>query len=72
MRAPTIKSASAAKMTRRRPRASANTEAAGEATSAKRAVDDVMMDLSNDVKSRPERAVPIETRVAEMTPVSSL
>ena len=29
------------------------------------------MDLSREVRSRPEREVPMETRVAEMTPVSS-
>lgn len=58
-------------MTRLRPRRSARTEDSGEARSAKREVDDVMMDLSNDVRGRPESEVPIDTSVAEMTPVSS-
>jgi len=39
--------------------------------SAKSDVEDVMIDLSIEVNSRFERDVPIETRVAETTPVSS-
>lgn len=39
---------------------------------AKSDVEDVMMDLSKEVKARSERELPIETRVAEMTPVSSV
>lgn len=38
---------------------------------AKSEVTDVMMDLSNDVSSLPESEVPVDTSVAEMTPVSS-
>jgi hypothetical protein len=34
-------------------------------------VEDVMMDLSVESRSRPERPSPMDTRVAEMTPVSS-
>lgn len=38
---------------------------------AKREVEDVMTDLSKEVSSRFESAVPIETSVADTTPVSS-
>lgn len=38
---------------------------------AKREVEEVIMDLSREVRLRSEREVPIETRVADMTPVSS-
>lgn len=58
-------------MTRFRPRASASSDEKGETRRAKRAVEEVMMDLSVDVRSLPERALPMDTRVAETTPVSS-
>jgi len=43
----------------------------GDANRAKRDVEDVIMDLSREVSSRSESDVPMETRVADMTPVSS-
>jgi hypothetical protein len=43
----------------------------GDATRAKSDVDDVMMDLSREVNSRSESDEPIDTRVADITPVSS-
>jgi hypothetical protein len=46
-------------------------EEKGERRSAKREVDEVMMDLSSAVRGRDEREVPRETRVEEITPVSS-
>lgn len=70
-RAPTVKRASARRMTRRRPWRSARREASGEARRAKSEVEEVMIDLSKEVRVRLEREVSIETRVAEMTPVSS-
>lgn len=54
-----------------RPRRSASSEEKGEMSPAKRAVDEVMMDLSREVRCRSDSEVSIETRVAEMTPVSS-
>lgn len=69
--APTMKRRSAHRMTRLRPSVSARTEENGEIRRAKRAVEDVMMDLSVESRSRPERPSPMDTRVAEMTPVSS-
>jgi hypothetical protein len=50
---------------------SARTEENGEMSRAKRDVEDVMIDLSRDVRLRFESDVPTETRVAEITPVSS-
>jgi hypothetical protein len=58
-------------MTGRRPNASARTEDKGETRRANRAVEDVIIDLSKAVRGRFERDGPMETRVAEMTPVSS-
>lgn len=58
-------------MMRLRPRRSARSEEKGETSRAKRAVDEVMMDLSREVRSRCDSDVSMETRVAEMTPVSS-
>lgn len=43
----------------------------GEATSAKREVEEVIIDLSREVRRRLEREASIETRVADITPVSS-
>lgn len=58
-------------MTRFRPSLSAITEENGETRSANRDVDEVMTDLSSEVKGLLESDVPIETSVAETTPVSS-
>ncbi|KJZ78804.1 hypothetical protein HIM_01577 [Hirsutella minnesotensis 3608] len=69
--APATKSASAYSSTRRRPSRSASTDDSGDAASAKSDVDDVMTDLSRDVSVRPESDVPMETSVADITPVSS-
>lgn len=44
----------------------------GETSKAKSDVEDVIIDLSSEVKARSERELPIETSVAEMTPVSSI
>lgn len=44
----------------------------GEAIRARSEAEDVIMDLSSEVSSLPERDVPIDTRVADITPVSSL
>lgn len=70
MTAPRMNAASARSTTRLRPRASARMPDMGEMSSAKRAVADVMRDLSRVVKGCP-RELLIETRVAEITPVSS-
>lgn len=69
--APAMKRRSAQRMTRFRPSESARTEEKGEISRAKSAVEEVMMDLSVESSSWPERPSPMETRVAEMTPVSS-
>lgn len=71
-RAPVMKRISATRMTRLRPRESASSEANGEMSRADSEVHEVMMDLSSEVSVLPESEVPIDTRVAEMTPVSSL
>jgi hypothetical protein len=68
-RAPTIKSISAMKIMLRRPNASARMPVSGEATSAKKDVDDVMRDLSKVVRGRCDSEEPIETRVEDITPV---
>lgn len=70
--APAANSRSAARITGRRPKASARTEAKGEAKSARSDVLDVMRDLSREVRRREEREGPMETSVAEITPVSSV
>ena len=67
----TMKRRSAYSRTRLRPTLSANTEAKGDATSAKSAVDDATMHLTRDVRTRLESEVPMETRAAKVTPVSS-
>lgn len=67
-----MKSKSASRITRLRPQASARMEDSGEAIRARSEADDVMTDLSSEVSSLSERDVPIDTRVADMTPVSSL
>lgn len=46
-------------------------EDSGDASRAKSDVEDVMTDLSTEVSSRSDSEVPIETSVADMTPVSS-
>ena len=58
-------------MTCFRPNESARTEQYGVIRKAKRAVQDVMMDLSCEVKGRFDSEVSMETSVADMTPVSS-
>jgi len=68
-RAPTMKRASATRMTRLRPSPSAMSPEIGLARSAKREVADVMKDLSRVVRARSERSEPMETRVEDMTPV---
>jgi hypothetical protein len=74
IRAPRANSASAHRMTRRRPREgwSASSEEKGEMRRARREVEEVMMDLSSAVRGREESEVPRETRVPEITPVSSV
>jgi hypothetical protein len=69
--APMTNRTSATSITRFRPKASARMDEKGDTRSAKRAVEEVMIDLSVDVSSRPDRDVPMDTSVAEMTPVSS-
>lgn len=59
-------------MTRLRPRESERRPLIGETMSAKREVDAAMRDLSRVVRAREEREVPMQTRVAEITPVSSI
>ena len=68
--APKVKAESARMMTFLRPRLSARTPETGEIRRAKRAVAEVMRDLSRVVKGWPKELL-IETRVDEMTPVSS-
>jgi hypothetical protein len=67
-----MKRASATNITRLRPQESATTEAKGDTRRAKRDVHDVMMDLSSDDRGLPESDVPMDTRVADITPVSSV
>jgi len=62
---------SATRITLFRPSESARMEANGETRRAKNDVHEVMMDLSRELRALPEREVPIETRVADITPVSS-
>jgi hypothetical protein len=69
--APSTKRMSANRMTFLRPKRSAKPDESGETMSARRAVDDVMMDLSIELSARCDSESPIETRVADMTPVSS-
>jgi hypothetical protein len=70
-RAPITNNPSAARITRFRPNESARRDAKGETSSAKREVHEVMMDLSREVSALLDNEVPIDTSVAEMTPVSS-
>lgn len=67
--APATNKTSAMSMMLRRPSASASTPVSGEASSAKKDVEDVMSDLSRVVRGRWERDVPIDMSVEEMTPV---
>lgn len=69
--APMMKRMSASRMTHFRPRRSARMPEVGETRSAKREVHAVMRDLSRVVRGRDEREEPMETSVADMTPVSS-
>ena len=71
MVAPMMNAASARRTTLLRPRESASIPDRGETRSAKSAVADVMRDLSRVVNGCP-RELWIETRVAEITPVSSV
>src|SRR5690349_9547402 len=71
IRAPSVKRRDASKMTRLRPKLSARTEENGEMTRAKSEVEEVMIDLSRGVRCRDEREEPRDTRVEEITPVSS-
>jgi len=70
--APVIKRASATRITRFRPQESATTEAKGEMMRAKSEVQDVTIDLSSEESDLPDSEVPMDTRVAEITPVSSV
>lgn len=72
MTAPTMNSKSAYSITRLRPNLSARIEERGEAMRANNDVEDVMIDLSNEVRFRSDKELPIDTRVADMTPVSSI
>lgn len=54
-----------------RPIRSARLEAIGEAKKASNDVDDVIMDLSREVRARLDSEVPIETRAEAVTAVSS-
>lgn len=69
MKAPSVKSTSATRMTFLRPNLSARIPASGLAIKANRLVQDVTRLLSNVVRGRLERSEPIDTKVAEMTPV---
>lgn len=62
---------SARRMTFFRPKLSPSRPLAGEMARANRDVQAVMRDLSRVVRRRFERDVLTDTRVAEMTPVSS-
>lgn len=63
---------SATKMTRLRPRVLASWPEIGETKRAKREVEAAMRDLSTVLSSWEESEVPIETSVADMTPVSTV
>jgi hypothetical protein len=69
--APRMKAKSANKTTTFLPNLSAKYPDTGEIKRAKRAVADVMSDLSSTVSSWPSDE-PIDTSVADMTPVSSI
>jgi hypothetical protein len=56
-------------MTLRRPKESARIPVRGDATRAKKDVQDVIRDLSSVVRGWEERSEPTETKVEEMTPV---
>jgi hypothetical protein len=71
MTAPRTNSTSASKMTRLRPNLSAIRDENGEISRASSAVHDVIIDLSHEVRARFDRDAPMDTRVAEMIPVSS-
>ena len=64
-----MKSRSASRITRLRPRELARRPLAGETRSAKREVEAAIIDLSKVVRGREEREVLMETRVEEITPV---
>lgn len=66
-----MKRTSAYRITCLRPRRSARTDEKGEIINAKREVDEVMIDLSNEVRVRFESEVSMETSAADTTPVSS-
>ena len=66
-----MKRTSARSTTRLRPRVSAREEARGEMRRAKSEVDDVIRDLSRVVRGAP-REVFMDTKVADITPVSSV
>lgn len=65
-----MKAVSASTMTLLRPSLSAIIPETGDTNKANRAVMEVIMDLSKALKGWP-RELLIETRVAEITPVSS-
>jgi hypothetical protein len=67
--APSIKRTSAPRTTVLRPRESARMPESGEASRAKREVQDVIRDLSSVVSGREERSEPMETSVEDITPV---
>lgn len=69
--APRMNRISARSITFLRPRLSASNPLAGEIIRAKREVQAVMRDLSSVERGRLERDEPMETSVAEITPVSS-
>ena len=56
-------------MTFRRPKESARMPVRGDATRAKKEVQEVIRDLSRVVRGREERSEPTEIRVEDMTPV---
>jgi hypothetical protein len=60
---------SATRMTFRRPKASARMPVRGDATRAKKDVQEVIRDLSRVVRGREERSEPTEIKVDDMTPV---
>lgn len=70
-RAPSTNRPSAIRIILLRPRRSARMPVAGETNKANSEVQHVMSDLSRVVSGRWERSLPMETRVADMTPVSS-
>jgi hypothetical protein len=67
-----MKRMSASRMTFFRPKLSASRPLAGEISKAKRDVHAVIRDLSRVVRERLESDVPMDTRIAEITPVSSI